>query len=147
VKKHPLLQQVLGPGFRIANPFKPQAVEAIEKPWEGKRFPTKFHLRNLAPGEALSREANLNSQVRISFTTDADNDYLRRDEEPGKFELFQIVAGELKPAKNWHTPHLFEGNVSLPLSLPPEAEVGDTITYEARVIDPSRLDPFINRFT
>ena len=39
VKKHPLLEQVLGPGFRIANPFKPHAVEAIEKEWEGLRFP------------------------------------------------------------------------------------------------------------
>jgi hypothetical protein len=147
VKKHPLLQQVLGPGFRIANPFNPRAVEATEKPWEGKRFPTKFHFRNLAPRKALSREANLNSQVRIAFVTDADNDYLRRDEEPGKFELFQIVDGELKPARNWRTPHLFEGSVSLPLALPPEAKVGDTLTYEAQVMDPSRLEPFINRFT
>ena len=28
VKKHPLLEQILGPGFRIANPFKPHLVES-----------------------------------------------------------------------------------------------------------------------
>ena len=54
VKKHPLLEQVLGPGFRIANPFKPHAVEAIEKPWEGVRFPTKFHFRDRDPGYSCS---------------------------------------------------------------------------------------------
>ena len=134
-------------GIRIANPFKPQAVEALEKPWEGKRFPTKFHFRNLDPGKTLPREANINSQARITFVTDADNDYLRRDEEPGEFTLFQVIDGELMPARNWHTPTLFEGNVTLSLSLPPEAQVGDVVTYEAQVMDPSRLDPFVNRFT
>ena len=127
VKKHPLLEQVLGPGFRIANPFKPLAVEAMEKAWEGMRFPTKFHFRDQQPGKTLQRDANINSQVRIAFVTDAENDYFRRDEEPGEFKLFKVVGDELKPAKNWRTPNLFEGNVNLSLSLPPEAEVGDTL--------------------
>jgi len=147
VRKHPLLEQVLGPGFRIANPFKPEAVEAVEKPWEGKRFPTKFNFRNLEPGKILPREANINSQARIAFITDAENDYLRRDEEPGEFKLFQLVGGELKPARNWRTPTFFEGNVTLSLSLPPEARIGDQLTFEAQVTDPSRIEPFVNRFT
>ena len=79
--------------------------------------------------------------------TDADNDYFRRDEEPGELKLFQVIGDGLKPAKNWRTPVLFEGNASLSLSLPPEAEVGDTVTYEAQVMDPSRIEPFRNRFT
>jgi len=92
VKKHPLLEQVLGPGFRIANPFKPQTVEAQEKAWEGKRFPTKFHFRGLEPGKTLPRDANINSQVRIAFVTDAENDYFRRDEEPGEFSCSRSLA-------------------------------------------------------
>ena len=147
VRKHPLLEQVLGPGFRISNPFKPHAVEASEKPWEGKRFPTKFHFRDREPGKALQRDANINSQTRISFVTDADNDYFRRDEEPGELKLFQVIGDEFKAARNWRTPVLFEGNASLSLSLPPEAEIGDTVTYEAQVMDPSRIEPFRNRFT
>jgi hypothetical protein len=147
VRKHPLLEQVLGPGFRISNPFKPHAVEATEKPWEGKRFPTKFHFRDREPGSALQRDANINSQTRISFVTDADNEYFRRDEEPGELKLFQVIGDELKPAKNWRTPVLYEGNATLSLSLPPEAEIGDTVTYEAQVTDPSRIEPFKNRFT
>jgi hypothetical protein len=147
VKKHPLLEQVLGPGFRIANPFKPHAVEAVEKPWEGVRFPTKFHFRDRNPGAALSRDAHINSQTRIAFTTDAENDYFRRDEQPGELKLYQLVNGELEPAKNWRTPHLFEGTATLSLSLPPDAAINDVLTFEAQITDPSRIEPFKNRFT
>jgi hypothetical protein len=147
VKKHPLLEQILGPGFRIANPFKPHLVESIEKPFAGKRFPTKFHFRGGAPSKALDRDAHLNSQVRVPFETDAENDYFRRDEEPGEFKLFQLVDGKLKQAKNWRTPHLFDGSASLTLGLPEDSVVGDTLTYEAKIMDPSRIEPFRNRFT
>ena len=50
VKKHPLLEQILGPGFRIANPFKPHIVEAVEKPFQGVRFPTKFRFKGSQAG-------------------------------------------------------------------------------------------------
>jgi hypothetical protein len=147
VKKHPLLEQILGPGFRIANPFKPHLVEVTEKPYEGLRFPTKFNFKGQSPGKAYDRPAHLNSQVRVAFETDAENDYFRRDEEPGEFTLFQLIDGKLKPAKNWRTPHLFEGAANLTLALPDDAEVGQTITFEAHINDPSRLEPFRNRFT
>jgi hypothetical protein len=147
VKKHPLLEQILGPGFRIANPFKPHLVESEEKPYVGVRFPTKFHFKGSQPGKALDRDAHLNSQVRVAFETDAENDYFRRDEEPGDLKLFQLINGKLKPAKNWRTPHLFEGSATLTLSLPDDAKVGDTLIYEAQIMDPSRIEPFRNRFT
>jgi hypothetical protein len=147
VKKHPLLEQLLGPGFRIANPFKPHAVAQTTRPFVGKRFPTKFFFRNLQPGAAHLRDANINSQTRIAFETDAENDYFRRDEEPGEFKLFQIVDDKLVPAKNWRTPHLFDGEVLLSMALPPEASVGQSLWFEAHTMDPSRIEPFRNRFT
>jgi hypothetical protein len=147
VKKHPLLEQVLGPGFRIANPFKPYAVATVEKPWKGVRFPTKFHFKNRDPGVEVQRDANINSQVRVTFVTDAENDYFRRDEQPGETKLFQVIGDELKPARNWRTPQLFDGIATLTLSLPPETEIGDTLAFEAQIMDPSRVDPFRNRFT
>ena len=57
-----------------------------------------------------------------------------------------MIDANLVPAKNWRSPTLFEGNVVLSLSLPPELEVGDVVVYEAHVTDPSRIEPFINRF-
>jgi hypothetical protein len=147
VKKHPLLEQVLGPGFRIANPYKPHAVEAVEEEWEGVRFPTKFHFKDRDPGMSLQRDAHINSQTRISFVTDAENDYFKRDEEPGEMMLYRVFGNELMPAKNWRSPTLFEGKVTLSLSLPSEAKVGDIVIYEAQVTDPSRIEPFVNRFS
>jgi hypothetical protein len=147
VKKHPLLEQILGPGFRIANPFKPHVVQSEEKPYVGLRFPTKFHFKGSQAGKPLDRDAHLNSQVRVSFETDAENDYFRRDEEPGDLKLFQLIDGKLKPAKNWRTPHLFEGSATLTLSLPENAKIDDTLIYEAQITDPSRIEPFIDRFT
>ncbi len=146
IKKHPLLEQVLGPGFRIANPFKPHAVEKIEKEYAGVRFPTKFHFKDRDPGQILQRDAHLNSQTRIAFNTDAENDYFKRDEEPGVLTLYRVIDNQLVPAKNWRSPTLFEGKVTLSLALPPEADVGDVVVYEAQVTDPSRLEPFVNCF-
>lgn len=148
VKNHPLLEEVLGPGFRIANPFKPRLVETLEEPWEGKRFPTKFHFHNLPAGKPYTRDAFLETKVRVQFDTDAENDYFRRDEEAGEFKLFQIVDGERVPATNWSTPNLYDGTATLTLTaLPPGAEKGDILVYEAEVTDPSRIDPFVNQFT
>jgi hypothetical protein len=147
VKKFPSLEQILGPGFRIPNPFKPHLVESVEKPYEGVRFPTKFHFKGLQPGKPLDRDAHLNSQVRVAFDTDAENDYFRRDEEPGECKLFQLINGKMKPAKNWQTPHLYDGSAILTLSLPEDTEVGETLTFEAVITDPSRVEPFANRFT
>ncbi|WP_027057030.1 hypothetical protein [Mesorhizobium loti] len=146
VKKHPLLEQILGTGFRIANPFKPHSVEVVEKPWQGLRFPTKFHFKDRIPEVELQRDSNINSQTRIAFVTDVENDYFRRDEDPGEFKLFQVTGVGLVPAKNWRTPHLFEGNATLSLSLPPDAAIGEQLTFEAQIMDPSRVEPFRNRF-
>jgi len=103
------------------------------------RFPTKFHFKDRDPGKGLQRDAHLNSQTRISFVTDAENDYFKRDEQPGTMTLYQVVGTELVPEKNWRSPTLFEGNVTLSLALPAEAAVGDIVVYEAHVTDHSRL--------
>jgi hypothetical protein len=149
VKHHPLLEQILGPGFRISNPFKPRLVETQEEPWAGKRFPTKFHFRGLEQGKSHTRDAHLDSKIRVPFETDAEDDYFRRDEEPGEFKLYQIVDGERVPASNWRSPpSLFEGTATLTItSLPRDAKKGDILVYEAEITDPSRPDPFLNRLT
>jgi hypothetical protein len=61
--------------------------------------------------------------------------------------LYRVMDGKLVPAKNWRSPTLFEGRATLSLSLPLDAEVGDIAVYEAHVMDPSRVEPFINRFS
>jgi hypothetical protein len=76
----------------------------VEKEWRGLRFPTKFHFKDRDPGKILQRDARLNSRTRISFVTDAENDYFKRDKEPGEMILYRVVGDELVPAKNWRSP-------------------------------------------
>lgn len=147
VKKNPLLATVLGPGIRISNPHKPAAVAAAEVPWTGKRFPTRFHFKGSKPGAVVSRDANINSQVRIALETDAEDGYFSRNEEPGNFALYQVVDGSRTPARNWKSPNLYRGTANFSLALPPEVAVGARVTYEAEITDPSRIEPFVNRFT
>ena len=146
VKKYPLLASVLAPGLRIRNPHKPASVAQGEKPWKGKRFPTRFVFKGHEPGFELTREANINSQVRVSLETDAEDTYFSRDEQPGTFALYQVVEGRRIPAKNWKSPNLFRGIANFSLAMPPDATVGSMVTYEAEIMDPSRIEPFCNLF-
>lgn len=146
LKRNPALAALLGPGFRIANPYKPLAVVAENKPWVGERFPTRFHFKGHEPEYELHRDANLNSQVRIAMETDAEDDYFNRDEQPGTFRLLVQQGEEWVPAKNWKRPNLLKGAANFTLALPPEAEVGTTLAFEAIIDDPSRVEPFRNRF-
>lgn len=146
LKRNPALAALLGPGLRIANPHKPLAVATEEKPYIGERFPTRFHFRSQKPGDNLTRDAHLNSQVRIALETDAEDEYFARDEEPGSFKLLTKSGDEWLPAKNWRSPTLSKGISNFTLSLPPEAEPGHRVLFEAVIDDPSRIEPFRNRF-
>lgn len=145
VKKNPLLASILGPGFRIRNPHRPLIVAADVKEWVGVRFPTRFHFKGLEQSQELARDAHLNSHIRVSLETDAEDEYFSRVEQPGTFTLFQVVNGASVHAKNWKSPNLYHGTANFSLALPPAAAMGEVLTYEAVITDPSRVDPFRNR--
>ncbi len=145
LKRHPQLASVLGPGLQIKNPHKPMAVAANDHPPQLHRFPTFFRFKNTAVGSVYRRDANLNSQVRLTLETDAADDYFSRDEERGTCLLRILHEGEWVPAKNWKSPTLLRGEAHIALSLPAEAEVGSTVEYEVEINDPSRIEPFLNR--
>lgn len=147
VKKNPLLAAVLGPGFRIRNPHKPVGVAEEPRDWKGHRFPTRFTFKGQQAEFELSRDAYQNSKIRIALETDAEDEYFSREEEPGSFTLFQIVDGQRVLAANWRSPSLFQGAANLTLGLPTNNAVGDALTFEAETTDPSRTEPFVNRFT
>jgi hypothetical protein len=146
VKRHPQLAAILGPGLRIKNPFKPIEVSADSEPLHLSRFPTYFRFRKTPANGNYRREAFLNSQVRLTFDTDATDDYFSRDEEPGSFVLWQVVSGARVPAKNWRSPNLAGGEAHVTLALPAETAVGDFVTFEVEVTDPSRIEPFVIPF-
>jgi len=133
-------------GERLPNPFKPESVQdEEEEPYEGKRFPTYFKLKKVDYGETLSRSCHLNRRCRISFETDATNDYFGRKNAPGTSELFLVNGENRTPVKNYDlNPH--DGTATLNFDLPSNCQVGDELHYLAEVTDPTQIEPFENRF-
>lgn len=145
LKRHPQLAGLLGPGLQIKNPHKPLSVVANDQPLNLHRFPSYFRFKNVPGGAVYRREAHLNSQVRLTLETDAEDDYFSRDDEPGSFKLRMLEGDEWVAAKNWKSPNLAGGEAHLSLALPAEAAVGSTVEYEVTVTDPSRIEPFVSR--
>src|SRR5439155_10798681 len=110
----------------------------------GKTYPTYFHFRGLRAHESLERDANLGSRTRVSFETDANDDYFIRDLDPGQCSLNLIDAHGASPQSNWSLHGPQSGVAKLSLELPSSASVGSTLSFEIRVTDPSRIDPFVN---
>ena len=146
LNKNPALAALLGQGMRIKNPHKPLVAGEGVAGFIGKRFPTKFYFKGHGLGFELTRDAHLNAHARITFETDAANDYFRRDEEPGEFTLYCRTDGKLEPASNYQRPRLYNGHAHLSLVLPSKTKEGDELWFEAHVTDPSRIEPFTNAF-
>jgi len=147
LKKSPTLANLFLRGNRAPNPFKTMKVREDEKPYQGKRFPTFFKFKGLEYGEVLVRETAKNMRARIVFETDAESDYFGRDSEKGEFSL-HIVAGNRHVAvASYVGPNLHNGIATLNVALPENCQIGDELHYLAVVTDPSRVEPFENRFT
>jgi hypothetical protein len=146
LKKHPHLAALFGAGFKIKNPFKPVEVLPETELLELERFPTYFRFRKVSEDGVYRRDAHLNSQVRLTFDTDAEDEYFSRDDEPGQFALRVETEGALVPAKNWKSPTLTQGEAHVSLALPPDAPVGSVVRFVAEVTDPSRIDAFTMPF-
>lgn len=145
LRRHPQLAGIFGAGLQIKNPHKPLSVVAGDSPRELHRFPSFFRFKNVSLNTAYRREAYLNSQVRLTLETDAEDDYFSRDRDRGTCKLWHVEAGERVPAKNWKSPNLAAGEAHIALALPADAPVGSTVEYEIEITDPSRIDPFLNR--
>lgn len=146
LNRNPTLAALLGQGLRIKNPHKPESAAAGIAGFIGKRFPTKFHFKSHESDFRLIRDAHINSHIRVTFESDASNDYFKRDDEPGEFELYRVTEDGRQPATNYQRPRLLNGLAHMSLSLPDDAQEGDELTYEVLVTDPSRIEPFSNIF-
>ncbi len=146
LKHSPNLANLFLFGKRHSNPFKTRKVQESEQPYLGKQFPTFFKFKGKEYGTVLDRETHRNHRCRISFETDADNDYFSRTLETGEFALYSIANGERTPVSNYAGPNLNNGIATLSVRLPDDSEIGATIKFLATVTDPYRPQPFENRF-
>lgn len=147
LKQSPTLASLFLTGARAANPFKTIDVSQREKEFEGKHHPTYFKFKGKDYGKVLNRDCNLGQRCRITFETDTVNDYFSRQVNPGTFALSLISGQNHSLASDYVGPFPQNGIAVLSLELPQNAQVGDSLEFEATVSDPTLLQDFTNRFS
>jgi len=146
LKRSPTLAKLFLVGNRVTNPFKTIQVQEKEREFQGKRFPTYFKFKGKDYGVELERECHINMRCRVTFETDAANDYFSREVDPGEFTLTLVSNGTGLPVSDYSL-NLQNGVATLSVQLPLGSRVGDQLTFVAIVTDRSRVEPFANKFT
>lgn len=141
LKRSPALAKIFLAGMRLSNPFATAEAPA-EAPFSGRRHPTFFRFKDHKAGEPFRRPANLGQRFRLTFETDAENDYFRRSIDPGELTLSAMLNGA--EVSLTRSVNLFNGFAHLNITLPNEAKVGDALEVTVTVRDPSLVDPFVN---
>jgi hypothetical protein len=146
LKQSPTLASLFLTGARAANPFKTVDVSQREKEFEGKHHPTYFKFKGKDYGKVLNRDCNLGQRCRITFETDTVNDYFSRQVNPGTFALSLVSGQHRSLVSDYVGPFPQNGIAVLSLELPQNAQMGDSLEFEATVSDPTLLQEFTNRF-
>lgn len=142
----PTLRSLFISGTAIRNPFAPKKVSEGDQSYEGKRFPSFFRMKGVPDGQKLDRKANLGQRARITFETDAANDYFSRDIDRGLIVVEQCLNGEWREVSDYSV-NLLNGLAYLNLTLATHAVVGDIPDYRVLVDDADRFEPFENLFS
>ena len=138
IKDSPTLTALFLRGKRLSNPFDlTKASTKKDDAFIGKRFPTIFKFEDLEYGTELKRNCHINKRSRITFKTDAENNYFSREAHRGEFSLFLIENH--KKTEVEYTLNLWNGIATLNLPLPPEAQIDDQITFLAVTNDDTQI--------
>lgn len=141
----PGLSDLLGGGATITAPFPSGTRRGSSgDTFVGKRFPTYFHHRKRPDEAVYERTAHLGSSARLSFETDAEDDYFHRDVDRGVVEVDMRAdpAGDWEPLEAFNFTGPSSGIAHLNLNLPDDAIAGDVVCVRLRATDPSRIEPF-----
>jgi hypothetical protein len=140
IRKSPSLSTLLLQGNRIKNPFKlTGAVEDVEE-FNGKENPDYFKLKKIFT-EDNPKKCELNRHFRIQFETDAENDYFKRDYNPGNF----AITVEDALVKEYSIT-LWKGLATLNIEIPEGSSVNDKLHFLTEVTDETQMSPFLNDF-
>ncbi|MBI2098523.1 MAG: hypothetical protein HYT49_02575 [Candidatus Wildermuthbacteria bacterium] len=139
IKKSPSLSSLFMQGVRIKNPFKLTGAGEQEK-FKGKTFPSYFKLSKQHPSKE-PKHCPINRRFRIQYETDAENDYFKRDKDPGELTL-EIDESPIED----YSLNLWNGLATLTIGIPQQSEIGNKLCFRTGVIDISRIDSFSSEF-
>lgn len=145
LERSPVLSELFLHGRRSSTPFKTKTVGSEDKPPEGKRYPTFFKFKGKRYGMELHQNCHINRRCRITFETDAVNDYFNREIDRGRFSLFLASDNDESPVEDYAL-NLQSGIATLNLQLPANYYVHDEIRFVAQATDSTQIEPFENRF-
>jgi hypothetical protein len=136
IRSSPNLRALLQLGHRITAPFNtnPAAVQE-EKPFKGEVYPSFFKIKNVPYGEVHKRYCPINHRMRLTFETDARDDYFSRRIEGGKFSLIWIDEAAKEHNVSTVGPNLRHGIASVTATLPDVVEIGKVLGFIARTKD------------
>lgn len=152
LKASPALSNLFLPGTRIMRPFKKGEkaghkgnegqTPGGDQPFKGNVHPTFFRFPKKEYGQVLTREFELGRRSRLSFETDAVNEYFSRSSNPGRF-LVEVLEPPDMEEPNWSLT-LHDGIASLSLAMSEAMVVGERITLQFTVQDDVLAEPFVN---
>jgi len=108
----------------------------------GKPHPTFFRFEKRAYGQVLLRNTEIDRRCRLRLETDAVNDYLTRDQNPGFFDV--SFAEEASTALPTWSVTLQNGIAQVSLDFGDDVKVGDVVALAFTVNDRTLIDPFVN---
>lgn len=136
IKHSPNLTQLLHLGQRLSAPFNTTPVASgREQEFKGEIYPTYFKIKGVEYGALYKRPCPINQRMKLTFETDARDDYFGRRIERGDFSLAYLDTHGAEHKASSVGPNLSRGIASVMASLPEEAAVGDVVTFIARVND------------
>lgn len=112
IKSSPTLSRLFLQGNVIRNPFDLRKVKSSVNPFNGKRYPTYFRLKKKISNDN-PHACPVNKKFRIQFETDAENDYFKREDEAGDFQL-SLDGGLIEN----YSLNLWNGLATLTVELP-----------------------------
>ncbi len=140
IKNSPNLTTLLQLGQRISTPFSTLPTGSNDKvDFKGKFYPTFFKSKGAAYGEILTRSCAINKRMRLTFETDARNDYFTRGAERGDFDLHWLDGKNNECKISPNGPTMKNGIATVMANLPDTVNVGDEIELIARTRDASNL--------
>ena len=140
LRSSPTLANLFVKGIRLPDPYNLKGVKAKNE-YEGKKFPTFFKLTKEFPRDN-PKTVPINTSFRIQYKTDASNDYLLRDSNPGEFSL-ESKDGDIKYD---YSLNLWNGTGNLNIRLPNGIKEGDILRIDSTLLDISKVYPIREHF-
>lgn len=143
IENSPSLAKILAAGGNIDHRSPPDTSNLNKV--ETKKFPTYFKFYRKTYGVVHQRQCEIGRTTKITFDTNARNDYLERSRDRGEWK----VVGKLKDTDenkelDVRRFGVVDGIATLEFRLPTDIKAGDTLEIRMEVSDVTQPVPFLN---